>query len=121
MLIINPGSGPVANATRENAAANMRQFAADCKATFTDLPDDPAYAYKGRFAFTLIRMNSGGQVQTHEIQMPGLPLDQVRYLGPPQNIWDFPRLYVDGSSWVWKYAIHIGQWDDEAAEERDSV
>jgi hypothetical protein len=32
----------------------------------------------------------------------------VRYLGiPGQNIWDFPRLFVDGSSWVWKFAIAV--------------
>ena len=39
------------------------------------------------------------------VAMPGLPLERVRYMGEPQNIWDFPRLYVDGDSWVWEFAI----------------
>jgi hypothetical protein len=43
-----------------------------------------------------------------EVLMPGLLLSQVRYTGDGyQNIWDYPRLYVDGDSWVWKYAIEV--------------
>ena len=41
---------------------------------------------------------------------PGLALAGVRYLDQPgQNIWHFPRLYIDGDSWVWKYAVEIVQ------------
>jgi hypothetical protein len=30
----------------------------------------------------------------------------LRFTGAAdQNIWDFPRLYVNGSSWVWIYAV----------------
>ncbi|MET9402659.1 hypothetical protein [Kitasatospora sp. NPDC002965] len=40
--------------------------------------------------------------------MPGLSLDQVRWMNEPdQNIWNYPRLFVDGSSWVWWYALGI--------------
>jgi hypothetical protein len=42
------------------------------------------------------------------VAMPGLPLERVRFLGlQDQDIWRFPRLYVDGGSWVWKYAVGI--------------
>lgn len=121
-VIINPGSGPVAGATRENAEANVRQLLVDADAPNaeinfvkvgtiygTDKPD-------GRFEFDL---SMDGHVCN--VEMPGLSLERVRYLGQPdQNIWDFPRLYVDGSSWVWTYAI--GFVDDAlhgATEEED--
>jgi hypothetical protein len=103
MIYVNPGSGPVDDSTRENADKNMVAFQADTNSDsfeFVRAEDD------GRFAYTLKRGD-----QTAEIEMPGLPLDEVRYLGPPQNIWHFPRLYVNGSSWVWKYAMSV--WDDE--------
>lgn len=55
----------------------------------------------GRFTFAL----AFGDV-SFEIEMPGVPVERVRYTGADdQNIWDYPRLYVDGSSWVWRYAV----------------
>ena len=52
--------------------------------------------------------------RTIEIQMPGLPVDRVRFLDEDgQNIWDFPRLYVDDSSWVWKYALSVCEPDGD--------
>jgi hypothetical protein len=49
-----------------------------------------------------------------EIQMPGLPVERVRYMGETgQNIWDFPRLYVDDSSWIWQFALSVCKPDDE--------
>ena len=101
-VIINPGSGPVAGAAESVAAENMKHFVADCgerALRFVRIPemDDG----DGRWAFLLWE-----DQRCHEIQMPGLPLDRVRYTGEDsQDIWDYPRLYVDGSSWVWKYAV----------------
>jgi hypothetical protein len=103
-VIINPGTGPVANASEDNAIENIKQFAKDCEEqsgcvgiTWERTPeaDDG-----GRFGFIVKREDV-----THEIEMPGLPLEKVRYLNDSQTIWHFPRLYVDGSSWVWKYAV----------------
>lgn len=103
-VIINPGTGPVANATEENAIKNIKQFVKDCEEqsgcvgiTWGRTPETDD---SGRFGFTVKREDV-----THEIEMPGLPLEQVRHLNDGQNIWHFPRLYVDGSSWVWKYAV----------------
>lgn len=40
--------------------------------------------------------------------MPGIALENVRYVGADdQNIWDFPRLYVEGSSWVWEFGVRV--------------
>lgn len=103
MVIINPGTGPVEGATLDHAYHNMAalladagmpggMFNRDCEAKEED---------DGRFAFTT--RVEGKDVS---ILMPGLPLDEVRYTGEPgQNIWNYPRLYVDGSSWVWKFAV----------------
>jgi hypothetical protein len=106
-IIINPGSGPVHEATEQHAAANMAIFADDLRSrgitvnTFTRRPD--ADYGDGRYAYTL-HLDDGAA----EIQMPGLPVDRVRYLDQSdQNIWDFPRLYVDDSSWVWKFALDV--------------
>lgn len=56
----------------------------------------------GRFTYLI----DFGPDLRFEIEMPGLPIEQVRWTGHEDgDIWDFPRLYVDGSSWVWKYAV----------------
>lgn len=107
-IIINPGSGPVQGATYENAVANTIEFArevgAESWSTTGNLAEDA-----GRWTFTLRRGD-----ESAEIEMPGLPLDRVRYVGAAdQSIWDFPRLYVDGSSWVWKFALGVVWREDE--------
>jgi hypothetical protein len=115
-IILNPGSGPVSGEpTAANAAANMQIFVADATSehgypvTFAKTPtgDDG----EGRWTFTVTSADG----TMHEVDMPGLPLAQVRYMREPgQNIWDFPRLYVDGSSWVWVYALAcVGNADEE--------
>lgn len=99
-IIVNPGTGPVTRATEQHANKNMRQLVKDSGADSFERTPKVDYG-EGRYAFNLKRGS-----RTHEIQMPGLALKRVRYLDhPDQNIWDFPRLYVDGSSWVWKYAV----------------
>lgn len=102
-VFINPGSGPVNGAKLENAHENIKYLIIDIGLD----PDDivtthyPEYDEDGRFYFELEYKGC-----RCDIMMPGLPLNQVRYMGEnDQNIWDFPRLYVEGSSWVWMYAI----------------
>ena len=113
-IIINPGTGPVPGATQENAAAAMVVFCDDLRAqgkTVAAIGERRAAGNDdGRFTYDVILADG----ETHEIEMPGLPVDQVRYLGTDeQDIWDFPRLYVDGSSWVWCYALDACQREDE--------
>lgn len=113
-IIINPGSGPVHEATEEHAAINITVFADDLRRAglgidgCARLPD--ADYGEGRYAFALA-MADGRSI---EIQMPGLPVERVRFLGEEgQNIWDFPRLYVDGSSWVWQFALSVCEPEGE--------
>lgn len=113
-VIINPGSGPVPEATAQQAAGNMTAFVDDLRAKgllATGFSRHAGADYgNGRYAFD-ITFAAG---HTAQVQMPGLPLDQVRYLGEPeQNIWDFPRLYVDDSSWVWKFALDVCEPEEE--------
>ena len=105
-IIINPGSGPVAEASEDNARANMSAFWTDlharglAPAAFTR--HSAADYGEGRYAFDFCIGD-----ELHQVQMPGLPLEYVRYLGGEQDIWGFPRLYVDDSSWVWFFALNI--------------
>lgn len=107
-VVVNPGSGPVNAASYENAAFNICVFANEIGATVQqgggkDRGD-------GRWVFGLTK---DGRVV--EIAMPGAPIGAVRYVGDEdQSAWDFPRLYVDGSSWLWEFAARVCfRGDDE--------
>lgn len=115
-IFINPGSGPVEDATAKNAADNVHAFAEDLRCDGHDVavlphlgPDDGT----GRFTFKLVVDGV-----SHEVAMPGLTLDRVRFMdSTEQNIWDFPRLYVDGSSWVWCFALGAAASPDEGDDQ----
>jgi hypothetical protein len=97
-VIINPGAGPVLDADTKHAENNMGAFVADVGAegaTFERVPDGDG---NGRFAFALRYPTI-----EFEIDMPGLPLEQVR----SDDLLRIPRLYVNGSSWFWGYAVGI--------------
>ncbi len=102
MVIINPGTGPVDGSNEAHAVENMAHFVTDCHVKDVSCVRAPEKDYgDGRFAFLLYK-----ETRCHEIQMPGIPLEKVRYMHEPgQNIWHFPRLYADGSSFVWCYAL----------------
>ena len=101
MIVINPGSGKVSNTTEENAIENIKHFITDCNVKgvryirIPELDDND-----GRYTFLIWKDNC-----CFEIQMPGLPLARVRYMNEGENPFEYPRLYVDGSSWLWCYAI----------------
>lgn len=105
-ITLNPGSGPVPGADEPTARANMQALATDLlehKVYLTSVNRaDELDDGQGRYGYRC----GTGDGRTLEIRMPGIPVDQVRYTGADgQDIWDFPRLYVDGSSWIWKFAL----------------
>lgn len=114
LIAVNPGTAPVDGGTLEQARVNMEVFATDVAAEH-GYQDAPVIGLRsetpdgdGDYLFTL----TFGDNSTVDIDMPGLPTDQVRYLGhTDQNIWDFQRIWVAGSSWVWVYAV--GQYASE--------
>lgn len=81
-IVVNPGSGPVENATVEQAEANLQAFTADLAtrghqniaATRKADSDYDSDSHDGRFCWA-ISVDGQGAV---EVQMPGIPLDQVR-------------------------------------------
>lgn len=103
-VYINPGTGPVENASLKNARKNMEAFAKELALEGIKIrrhkgrdEDD------GRFGFSL----KYGKEKCY-IDMPGLPLEQVRWT-KALNPWHFPRLYVDGSSWLWEFAVGVAK------------
>lgn len=101
--MINPGSGPVSGATSVQALANTKVFAEEVGAGSFDGP--LGTEGDGRWAYKL-----WAKGRSVDVEMPGISLERVRYVDPTtQNIWDFPRLYVDGSSWVWLYAVDMAK------------
>lgn len=111
-IIVNPGSGPVDGPiTEQHAITNMQRLLRDAGledaelSRVADRVDD-----EGRYRFTVSK--DGIEVP---VDMPGIPLEQVRYMREAgQNIWHFPRLYVNDSSYVWVYAISClaANWEE---------
>lgn len=106
LVVINPGTGPIENSVPWHAERNIRQFNLDLRLLQT-VNYEWWYTPKenGRYPFTL--WTTSGKC---EIDMPGIPLEDVRWIDAEgQNIWHYPRLYVDGSSFVWKYAVELAR------------
>lgn len=101
-IAVNPGSGEIGASTWEQAYENIQQYINDCEIPM-HIVSTEFYPDDGRYLFTLKADNYDWQT---DIQMPGLPLEQVRYMCENgQSVYDFHRLYVDGSSWLWIYAL----------------
>lgn len=59
---------------------------------------------RGRYGFA-IRVPGSRWIP---VDVPGLPVERIRYLGlGQQSAWDYPRLYVDGNSWLWEFAVSV--------------
>lgn len=111
-VIASPGAGPVRGGTFEDAEQNMAAFCRDLEEPPERVDFDPV---PGPFFYDFVKDCGDGRFQfmlqangrEAEIDMPGLATQFVRYLKEPdQGVWYFPRLYVNGSSWVWLYALH---------------
>lgn len=113
MVALNPGTEPRDEATLKHAEANLKQFLAEafpCPRLIRQerLPDLDG---EGRFGFRLswsshpeLPLFEGAHDLEAELEMPGLPLAQV-HCEAHDNPWGFPRLYLNGSSWLWSLAV----------------
>lgn len=115
-ISINPGSGPVnGELSWGNAYENIKQYIKDYEIPLhivksNHVPDE------GRYLFVL--RNDEYDFET-EVEMPGLPLEKVRYVrAEGQNILEFPRLYVDGGSWIWNCSLITKEQITELLSER---
>jgi hypothetical protein len=88
-VILNPGSGEVEGATLRQAWKSIRALrrAADIS---TPIERRPLRDECGRYGFRIGRC---------VVDMPGRPPSELR----GDDIWT-PRIYVDGSSWRWRFA-----------------
>lgn len=102
-LHVNPGSGPVDEASEVYANKNITQLIEDIGLEgLKSRRDSPEDYGEGRYAYQLIHNQ-----RYVEVQMPGLPLERVRDIEQDRTEGGFARLYVNGSSWFWKYAVDI--------------
>ena len=106
-VISNPGAGPVDGSSARNAKSNIGAFCRELglEAPYIRIERHESGDHGGRYDFVLHR-----GLRSTEVSMPGLPLDRVA-LRPGDNAWHFPRLYVDGSSWLWPYALNMARND----------
>ncbi len=121
ILILSPGTADIPDTTEEDARKNIKVFVSDLaekgvKVKSTHRRPHLDGFYFGRYAFLLFLKEPQPQVNSFEpglrkkilIHMPGVPLEKVRFMDTPdQDVLEFPRLYVDGSSWLWLYALHV--------------
>lgn len=120
-VAINPGSGPANGATVEHAETNIRTFVDDLRLRgrqdITFERREGADYGEGRFCWVV----SADGAEPVEVQMPGLPLERVRWLGHDQDIWAFPRLYVDDGSWIWFFALDQFEPDGYTSRQPDNT
>ena len=108
-VCVNPGSGPVTGRTNiRSACRNVRVFADDVRSLGVPVRK---LTVVGRLDEGRLRAFLRSGRRTVEIEMPGLPIDRVRWLSSKQDIWQFPRLYVNSGSWVWKFAVDIAAFE----------
>lgn len=104
-FICNPGAGPINGRTQlREALKNMTALKRDAKLPRQRTRRRRSLDGDGRYGFWI--RNNAGKVTT--IAMPGIPLQHVRWRGHAhEDAWLFPRLYVDGSSWLWRFAVEL--------------
>jgi hypothetical protein len=105
IVMINPGTTPVERAQERLAHSNMRRFLADLGrgVTARRVSEGEEDGSGGRWMFRLERGKR--HVLVH---MPGCPRDMV--CAPLRAGMVLPyRLYVDGNSWMWPYALNIAR------------
>jgi len=103
-VFINPGTEPVQRATVENAIINMRQLVEDSGQDGVIFERIEEQDKDGRFSFDLKSEHHDFIIN---VEMPGCELERVRDSKPFYS----PRLYVDGSSWLWGFALSFIDFD----------
>jgi hypothetical protein len=100
----NPGTGPV-DGTASNARRNIGAFCRELalRSPHVRIERRSGGGREGRYDYVIRR-----GIRSTSVEMPGLPLDRVA-IRPGGNAWHFPRLYIDGSSWLWPYALETAR------------
>lgn len=117
-MLFARGTEPVPHSRVEHSQENIAEFVRDVLSIARMSPDIdmeepdveycrlPDYDMEGRFAFAVTFPHATDAPVTLTVLMPGLPLDQVNYGARlDDRPTSFPRLYVDGNSWLWLNAV----------------
>jgi hypothetical protein len=96
-IFINPGTEPQRGATLDNAAQTIARFVGALGISEVAFARNQTNDSDGWFGFVL---TSGDR--KCEVDVPGINPHVVQEGRP----WKSPRLYVDGNSWLWPYAIN---------------
>lgn len=97
-IFINPGTAPRPG-TLHNAALTIALFADQLRHTVIVHRDEKGDS-EGFWSYRLQLLHSD---RTVAVDVPGIDPD-ITAKGEP---WESPRLYVDGSSWLWGLALGI--------------
>lgn len=114
MILISPGSGPLNVHNRRHAEENVAAFVEELRLDGVEWSLGELDKFSGRYVFTL---RYCGRVL--EGLMPGLPGAEVRFYNrPDQDIFSFPRLFLQGSSWCWIWAVQLAREEFVEAAKR---
>lgn len=97
-VLINPGSGPVDGGTLKQAQANMAAFLTALNVKGATAERTKARAHNGRWTFKVSLHQRRAKSRHCVVEMPGVGGLDSKFPLPP-------RLYVDGSSWFWPFAV----------------
>lgn len=109
-VIINPGTGPVEHATEADARRAVWLLVRDLRRRGRSVEWDGTF-YDEWDGYWAARPLVDGIPR--EVDMPGCHPATTRR-GKP---WVSQRLYVDGSSWLWPFALNILDTDDPDDED----
>lgn len=101
MIIINPGTGSVENSEELHAIENIHFVLDKLKQKNIAYVRIPERDENGRYCFVLMYQNEEGKNKSCEVDMPGISFTEET------NEMRFPRMYVDGSSWIFYFGIDI--------------
>lgn len=108
LVLVNLGNGPVTgDVCLDHAIAAVAAFIEELK--LSDPPvavtlQSPKHDGTGRYRFDLHR-----GIRTVDVDMPGVPLSELRYYEGGTMPHGCPRLYVEGNSWWWCYALETAK------------
>lgn len=100
MIVINPGAGPVDDASYDLALEAVKVFAKELGIDDIRVTRFREGDGEGRWGF-----NISHQGKSAQLLVPGKPVEFLK----DREDWKVPRFYVDGSSWYWRFAIGIIQ------------
>jgi hypothetical protein len=92
----NPGTGMIERSSEAAAAVAAELLRAEAACDSCRMVGHDG---SGRFDFVFLK---NGQAVT--VSIPGVPLEHLRFESG-LNPFDFRRIYVDGNSWLWPYAV----------------